>query len=306
MKSRESDDISTIKCALWTHISNEICLRQHGRLEFHNVRKIPGGDINTSWALAAEKITFFVKLNTQRFADIHQCEATSLETIAKTGTINTPAVMFSGTFETYSFLVMEYLPLSSSGNQRDLGRQLAHMHRHLNPLGKQCFGFKENNYIGLAPQSNTYHKQWVNFWVEERLHPQLLLAAKNNLAPTIIEKCQQLIARIGEFFNNYSPAASLLHGDLWSGNKGFVNGQATIFDPASYYGDRETDLAFTELFGGFSEEFYRGYEEVWPLDTGYSQRKHIYNLYHLLNHLNLFGGSYAGACLRSLNQLLAK
>src|SRR5262249_31666247 len=147
------------------------------------------------------------------------------------------------------------------------------------------FGWGSDNWIGLAPQKNAWRENWVEFFWEFRLRPQLQRAA-------LEKESSFLPGRIKNLFREYKPTASLLHGDLWNGNVGFTAEGPVIFDPAVYYGDREADLAMTELFGGFPEEFYSSYSQAFPLSAGYEQRRHLYNLYHLLNHLNLFGSGY--------------
>jgi fructosamine-3-kinase len=173
-----------------------------------------------------------------------------------------------------------------------MARMLAALHRNT----RAQHGWASDNWIGLAPQKNGWRDDWVSFYRDCRLLPQLERAGLVNEARPVLE-------RLEEFFSE-PPKASLLHGDLWSGNAGFTPDGPVIFDPAVYYGDREADLAMTELFGGFPREFYAAYEGESPLDEGYSLRKHLYNLYHLLNHLNLFGGGYLAQVKETLSLLL--
>ena len=162
---------------------------------------------------------------------------------------------------------------------------------HRNP-GKR-FGWSRDNYIGSTPQANGWCENWAGFWRERRLKPQLELAKRNGFDLRFDE----------DLLKNHSPQPALLHGDLWSGNAGFTTHGPVVFDPAVYYGDREADLAMTELFGGFPRAFYEAYEETYPLDEGYRARKHLYNLYHLLNHLNLFGAGYLSQVRETLSLL---
>ena len=178
-----------------------------------------------------------------------------------------------------AYLLMEHLDLRSGGDFAALGRMLARLHRNEGTR----FGWARDNYIGATPQQNGWCEDWTQFWRERRLAPQLELARGKGFAlemPSL------------SLLEGHRPRPSLLHGDLWSGNVGFTPEGPVVFDPAVYYGDREADLAMTELFGGFPREFYAAYEKELPLEPGYPQRKHLYNLYHLLNHLNLFGGGY--------------
>lgn len=176
-----------------------------------------------------------------------------------------------------TFIEMEALKLDARPDWPALARMLAGLHRNTHDR----FGWATDNWIGLSPQKNGWSEDWPQFFWDFRLSPQL---SKANL------KAKDL--KIEKLFKSYKPVPSLLHGDLWNGNVGFTAAGPVIFDPAVYFGDREADIAMTELFGGFPEEFYSAYERELPLDGGYETRKHLYNLYHLLNHLNLFGSGY--------------
>jgi fructosamine-3-kinase len=160
-----------------------------------------------------------------------------------------------------------------------MGRLLAALHRHTGPR----FGWAADNWIGLAPQINGWADDWASFFFEKRLEPQVRRARQNGFPVDPPPR---------SLLSDHKPDPSLLHGDLWSGNVGFTAGGPVMFDPAVYYGDREADLAMTELFGGFPAAFYAAYRKELPVEDGYETRKHLYNLYHLLNHLNLFGSGY--------------
>ena len=167
------------------------------------------------------------------------------------------------------------------------------------------FGWPEDNYIGRTVQPNSIMTDWVDFWQKNRLGFQISLAKSNNCPKETLLQLEKLNEHIGEFFSEYKPEPSLLHGDLWGGNKGYLrDGTAVVFDPASYYGDRETDIAMTELFGGFDAQFYEAYNTEWPLDPGYLVRRPLYQLYHVLNHFNLFGGHYAAQAHSIADSLL--
>ena len=205
----------------------------------------------------------FVK---QATADALAAEADGLRALRAAG-VRAPEPLADGHFE--------FLDLRRSGDWTALGRMLAKLHRTTGPR----FGWHRDNYIGALPQENGWCDDWAEFWRERRLRPQFKRAG---MKPEFFE----------ELLKDHRPSPSLLHGDLWNGNAGFTPDGPVMFDPAVYYGDREADLAMTELFGGFPREFYRAYNEAFPLDAGYETRKHLYNLYHLLNHLNLFGSGY--------------
>ena len=184
-----------------------------------------------------------------------------------------------------------------------LGRGLAFMHR----FHAAHFGWHRDNTIGATPQINTPAADWIGFWRKQRLGFQLALARENGYRGRLLAQGERLLGQLPVFFSGHEPRPSLLHGDLWSGNAAFMrDGTPVMFDPAVYYGDREADIAMTELFGGFSADFYRAYDEAYPREPGYATRKQLYNLYHVLNHLNLFGGGYHAQAERMIEQLLSE
>ncbi|MGH1487616.1 MAG: fructosamine kinase family protein [Cellvibrionaceae bacterium] len=252
----------------------------------------------TSCSISNKKL--FLKKNIMPRHNIFEEEKYNLEKIQETNSILTPEPLLSGTQANCSFLILEYISIKPSGNEYQLAQRLAKLHRHSNTL----YGFERDNFIGNTPQKNTQSSQWLDFWINNRIQPQLALAYKNGYQPQLekYEKC--LLDKTIALLKGHKPQASLLHGDLWSGNKGFTdNGEPIIFDPACYYGDRETDIAMTELFGGFSQTFYQGYNNSWPLPPEYEKRKVLYNLYHQLNHLNLFGSHYLSDCIDAIQSL---
>ncbi|MFK5892484.1 MAG: fructosamine kinase family protein, partial [Pseudomonadota bacterium] len=207
-----------------------------------------------------------------------------------------------------SFIVMEYLSLQHQGNHFQFGKNLAKMHN----ISQVKFGWKRNNTIGSTPQNNLLCDNWVDFWRTQRLMPQFELLYQKGHQNLFKKEAESLLSSLDDFFQGHQPIASLLHGDLWSGNYAFDDhGNGVIFDPALYYGDRETDLAMTELFGGFSSDFYKGYQEeisladnsIYNAVDNYTRRKPMYNLYHILNHANLFGGSYLHQALSMMEHL---
>ncbi len=265
-------------------------------------RPAGGGCINESRILAGDDgRRFFVKTNTPRQADMFAAEAEGLAELARAAAIRVPAPICHGTAAGQAFLVLEWLPLGGSGDPAELGRRLAALHRVTQPR----FGWHRGNTIGSTPQNNLPSSDWLAFYRDQRLGFQLDMARQNGAPRHLLEQGERLLDNLGDFFPGYRPCPSLLHGDLWGGNQGFVNGDPVLYDPAVYYGDREADLAMTELFGGFSGRFYGAYRETWPLDPGYAVRRDLYNLYHVLNHFNLFGGGYAGQAQAMLDGLLA-
>ena len=241
----------------------------------------------------------FVKLNAPRLADAFAAEADGLAALRAAG-MRAPEPIAHGTAAGHAYLALELLELGGREDFAALGRALAALHRSTG----ERFGWRRDNYIGASAQHNTQTGSWSDFWHERRLAPQLALAVANGHGE-IRKPLEQLCGALPRLLAGHAPAASLLHGDLWRGNAGFVAGGApVVFDPAVYRGDREADLAMSELFGGFPASFYAAYSEAWPLEPGYRRRKHLYNLYHLLNHLNLFGGGYLGQVRATLGLLL--
>nr|WP_207281064.1 fructosamine kinase family protein [Thiocystis violacea] len=265
-------------------------------------RPIGGGCINTAAALSDGRRAFFVKLNTPERLGMFEAESEGLAALAAARAIRVPAPLGTGVAAHRSFLVMELLDLGGRLDGALAGRQLAELHR----VSAERFGWHRDNTIGSTPQSNTPCDDWVDFWREHRLGPQLAIAAANGYGGRLLTAGERLMGRL-EALIGHRPPPSILHGDLWGGNIGATpDGQPVIFDPAVYHGDRETDLAMTELFGGFGSAFQAAYREAWPLDPDYAIRKILYNLYHILNHLNLFGGGYLSQSQAMIERLLAE
>lgn len=265
-------------------------------------RPLAGGCINQAHQLSDGKRTFFVKTNSADLLPMFEAESAGLTDILATRTVRAPQPVCSGATGGQAYLVLEYLDLHDHGDDSALAQQLAALHRH----SAAQFGWRRENTIGSTPQINIPDTDWVAFLRQHRLGYQLELAARNNLDKQLITQGQRLLEYLADFFTGYAPQASLLHGDLWGGNAAFMqNGQPVVFDPAVYYGDREAELAMTELFGGFSSRFYAAYQAAWPLDAGYTTRKTLYKLYHILNHANLFGGAYPGQAKHMIQRLLA-
>lgn len=266
-----------------------------------NLLPASGGCINRAMLVRTEPgQRYFLKHNAADCLAMFQAEAVALEALAKAGEFRVPLVLGSGCCGDQSFLLLEFLDLQplDSRLQAEAGRALARMHRHTS----NRHGWQQDNTIGSSPQYNAWSEHWPTFYLRQRLLPQLqrLTASGHgfDVEPAHLE------AAVERLFIDCQPAPSLLHGDFWAGNVAACEGRPALFDPASYYGDRETDLAMSELFGGFSAGFYQAYQTEWPLDSGYRQRRSLYQLYHLLNHANLFGGHYLQQAERSLRALL--
>jgi protein-ribulosamine 3-kinase len=264
---------------------------------------IGGGDINKAYHIEGRSCAYFVKVNGPERLAMFEAEAAGLAEIARSNTVRVPRSVCCGASAKASWLVLEHIEFrpASGERMRTLGRQLARMHR----VTGARFGWDRDNTIGATPQVNSSNPDWIAFWRENRLAFQLELAARNGHRGRLQQRGRKLMENLPAYFEGHSPRPSLLHGDLWGGNAGFdAEGAPVIYDPAVYYGDRETDLAMTELFGGFTPDFYSGYQEAFPLEPGYAQRRDLYNLYHVLNHLNLFGGGYGAQAERMIERLL--
>jgi len=265
-----------------------------------NRTSLAGGCISKAERLDGSDRSYFLKRNTESFLIHFEEEQAALDELSGTRTIRVPEPICSGTAENQSYLVLEFI---SSGRPAEtswerLGEQLAQLHQSILPH----FGWHRDNTIGATKQINSVSDDWISFFHDRRLLHQIDLAQENGFK---LENGPQLLTSLSSFFDGYSPSPSLLHGDLWSGNVGFDTiGAPFVFDPCCYYGDREADLAFTEFFGGFHPKFYAAYNNAYPLDHGYAQRKILYNLYHCLNHFNLFGSPYDSQSQSMTNQLL--
>lgn len=289
----------------WHDISAQISAVTNAHFTVKESRSIGGGCINQTYCITDGAQRFFVKLNTPGNLSMFEAEAAGLMEIHRSETLRVPLPICYGQNDQAAWLVLEYLDLNSGmrGKAADLGKQLATMHR---TTSKQ-FGWVRDNTIGQTPQINTPSSDWVNFWRTQRLGFQLDLAKTNGHNGKLQKLGEQLLINLDKFFSDASPLPALLHGDLWGGNYAYDgNGNPVLFDPAVYYGDREADIAMTELFGGFPADFYSAYRYDYPLDSGYNIRKLVYNLYHILNHLNLFGSSYRHQTEQTINTLLAE
>ena len=290
---------------LWQTISAHISTATGKPFTVESQRSVGGGCINDACVVGNGDVSYFVKTNTAVCAFMFEAEAAGLAEIAGTHAICVPQPVCFGIAGNAAYLVLECLEFGQgkSETQRSLGAQLAAMHQ----IRHKQYGWCRDNTIGSTPQSNAEMGNWVDFWRESRLGFQLSLAVRNGAPAAIERKGESLKASLASFFPGIMPPPSLLHGDLWSGNwAADSEGNPVIFDPAVYYGDRETDIAMTELFGGFSPDFYAAYREAYPLDAGYKVRKTLYNLYHILNHYNLFGGGYASQAERMIDSLLSE
>ncbi|MEG3838554.1 MULTISPECIES: fructosamine kinase family protein [unclassified Microcoleus] len=315
---------------MWEKIAAHISETAGETFSIDNRRSVSGGCINQGYYISSSSRTYFVKINQASQVAMFEAEALGLQQMRETQTIRVPEPICWGTEGNSAYIVLEWLDLGGRGGDRaweEMGRKLAEMHKYTPPsppllrggeepnssllrggeepnssLLRGFFGWEINNTIGSTIQINNWTANWAEFWAEHRIGYQLKLARRRG---GHFPQGERLLEMIPELLAGYEPQPSLVHGDLWGGNAGVTSaGEPVIFDPAAYLGDREVDLAMTELFGGFPAQFYRGYNQVLPLDSGYEERKTLYNLYHILNHFKLFGGSYESQANQMISRIL--
>ena len=293
--------------------------------------RVHGGSINECYRWETDAGAIFVKVAPVRNIEMFAAEAAGLEELRLANAVRVPRVLGVGCTDVAvagvgdrggagsgsvsvgsgsasaarAWLALEWIeqgPGSSRATDAVLGEQLVKQHR----VTQTSFGWSRDNTIGSTPQLNAECPDWITFYRDLRLQYQLDLAAKNGFTGRLQDRGATLLDCLPQFFHIYRPTPSLLHGDLWGGNRLADNhGQPVVFDPAVYYGDREADIAMTHLFGGYGKDFYAAYEAAWPRDPGHEVRTDLYNLYHVLNHLNLFGGGYLGQATGIIARLLA-
>lgn len=288
---------------VWQDIERSLSTTLNCRLRLASPRSVGGGSINQAYRVDSSRGPFFIKLNRADRLDMFTAEAEGLDALSQAVSLRVPRPVCSGVAGDRAFLVLEHLELGSPGSAAALGEGLAALHR----VCTDQFGWHRDNTIGSTLQSNRRNHDWVAFWAGQRLDVQLRMAVVKDAGARLAARGERLLEVLPVLLGGHQPPASLLHGDLWSGNYAYTrDGDPVIFDPAVYYGDRETDLAMTELFGGFPREFYAAYQAAWPLDAGYAMRKRLYNLYHVLNHFNLFGGGYLSQAQGLIDGLLSE
>ncbi|MGG6294778.1 fructosamine kinase family protein [Leptolyngbya sp. AN02str] len=286
---------------MWNAIADHIQQVIGQPFSAQHQRPVGGGSINQAYAVSDNHASYFVKLNQASCLAMFEAEAQGLRQISDTRTIRVPKPICWGTTANTAYVVLEWLDLGYGTHRSwdEMGRNLAAMHRVSSAQG---FGWDRPNTIGSTPQVNHWTATWLEFFTEHRLRYQLDLARRNGGQ---FPDGDRLIDAIPTILAGHTPEPSLVHGDLWSGNAAVTKlEEPVILDPAVYFGDREVDLAMTELFGGFPNNFYQAYHMAYPLSGGYERRKILYNLYHILNHFNLFGGGYASQANRMIATLL--
>jgi len=288
----------------WSSLFQQLRHAQISVSDTAAARPVGGGDISAAWCLETKNGDIFLKTGPASSFDMFAAEADGLAELKAADAVRVPEVLVAGQHAGEAFLALEWLPLERPGRNTEhrLGEQLATMHGTV----KERFGWHRDNTIGLTPQHNSWSNDWPTFFGEYRLGYQLRLAADNGFFNELQRQGARILERLPKLFEGYEPAASLLHGDLWGGNWASCDGVPVIFDPAVYFGDRETDLAMTRLFGGFGAGFYDAYEAAWPLAPGNRERIDLYQLYHVLNHLNLFGAGYLDRATALMQKVLMR
>ena len=261
-----------------------------GRVE--TITAVGGGDINEAVRVETAAARYFVKWNQHPLPRLFETEARGLNLLTSAAALRLPRVI--AVIEEPAALVLEWIEIGSNKTAaaEALGRGLAQQHR----VSAPTYGLDHDNYIGGTPQQNTPSHSWIEFYRDRRLGTQRDLAQRHGyLTSERARRLERVMDRLDQWIDDDLIRPALLHGDLWGGNYlSDAQGNPVLIDPAVYFGDREAEIAFTELFGGFGARFYAAYHEAWPLNPGYAERRDLYNLYHLLNHLNLFGEGYGG------------
>ena len=291
--------------SVWSAIEKSIQAARISDFSLSHQQVVSGGDISQAYVVSGNHQQFFVKINSSAFLGNFQQEVLGLSYLARCHQLVTPQVITTGVHQRQSFLVLEYLDLSQSGKDSCFAESLVSLHQ----ITAQEFGFESNNYIGGNPQYNSWLSDWGQYFVEYRLRPQFELLFQGNLKSSIdnkvTENSETLMKQCRFILNSHAPQPSLVHGDLWQGNYAFDrHGNPVVYDPACYFADSEVDIAMLEMFGSPSAEFYSVYYQQRPPKSGIEIRKKIYNLYHLLNHANLFGGGYLSRVVNSIEQIL--
>jgi fructosamine-3-kinase len=284
---------------MWHFISEEISKTLDKEFICDDIREISAGNSHQAFKITDGRMRFFVKTNQKIYQSNFQAESDGLEHIAKAQLFRTPKVICSGVVGDKAFLVLEYLTFieGNADNWYQFGQLLAQQHK---TQTQNMYGWQEDNFIGLSSQPNQWQKKWCHFFAEQRIGFMLqLLAEKGKLLADI----DRVVASVTDLLAGHAPVSSMLHGDLWTGNSGFHKNSPTLFDPALYYGDRETDIAMSELFTRLPSTFYQGYQDFWPLDIGYEYRKSVYQLYYVLNHALMFGGHYLQSAQATLKNM---
>jgi len=277
----------------WQQIANNAGI---GTVE--TTQTLQESDHQQCWQVVTDRGIYFVKTQLKRYAPLLTTQAHNLRAIAQTRTLRCPLVIAEGQTHKTAWLILEWLALKQTGDQAQLGKQLGALHHHT----AAQFGWQETNFISQSIQYNHPLADWAAFFRAQRLLPQLRWASERGLAHSTVKKIEHLLEEIDDLFIDYQPQASLLHGNFSAENIAFLeDGTPVIFNPSSYYGDREMDIAMSQLSGHFDDVFYMSYQRDYPLMQGNEARKKRYQLYYLLNKFNCHGSDYASQIKALLN-----
>lgn len=285
---------------MWKSVS-QVLADQFGA--YYNIKekdKVHTGEMHEAWVINDGIQPVFLKLNEKSYRSMFRAEADQLQLLAKTNTINVPLVYGIGCSQNHSFLLLEALKLEPVTKEQfaEFGKSLANLHKQ---QGSERYGLDYDTWLGPVYQPNEWRKNWATFFSEQRIGWQLQICKEKGLDFGSIKAIADIVAAK---LAKHRPQPSLLHGNLWIENVGTANGKVYTYDPASYWGDRECDLAFTELFEPFPDEFYQNYDRTFPIPEGYKDRKPIYELYYLLNFSHRFNGHYVPLAKRLIELLL--
>lgn len=273
------------------------------RVEPDSAQAVGGGCIHGAWRLAGAAGPVFLKTNRAASAWLLEAEADGLAGLRDAGFLRVPDVLGHGVVEDTAWLALEWLELhpATPRSERLLGEALARQHL----AAGERFGWRRDNAIGATLQPNDASNDWPTFFQARRIAFQLELGGRRGFPRRLLASGARLLAEVPALLADRQPAPALLHGDLWSGNRAAdPNGAPVVFDPAVHHGDPECDIAMARLFGGFDREFFAAYDALLPPAPGRARRERLYQLYHVLNHANLFGGGYVGQAERLINALL--
>ena len=286
--------------SIWDFIQEKIRKLGYPNFRLESKAAVSGGDINQAFKVQSTQQSFFVKINSDKNFALLEQEFNNLQCLVESACFKVPLPYYVGVYKSSSLLIMEYLNLSQQGSMESFANSLLKLHNNT----ADNFGFKTNNFIGTTPQQNHWHSSWGDFFCENRLIPQFNLLSQKVDVSAGSSNFDSLVKKLPEFLNRHQPKPAFVHGDLWQGNYGFDSvGTPVIYDPASYYGDSEVDLAMLELFGNPGKAFTEHYSRGRGMSAGFPLRKRIYNLYHILNHANLFGAGYVSQSIQWFQEI---
>jgi len=289
---------------IWSFVADDIARAESNSFVVRQRVKVSGGSICSTFKVDDGNRIYLVKLNKADCQHLFEAECDGLALLRKVGAaVRIPDVISIGSGQDRSWMVLEYIALrpATVDSATKLGVAMAQIHHTV----AEQYGWDRDNAIGSTPQINTRMSQWGAFFYQHRLGEQLRLAEQKRLDIVLLRKGELVLKECAQLLDGHQPAPSLLHGDLWSGNQAVDQaGEAVLFDPAIYFGDRECDLAMTRLFGGIPDSFLQAYHDAYPIEPGFEQRVHLYNLYHLLNHANMFGGGYIRQSEKMMDRIL--